>query len=75
MSSTKMHRILAVDDQKIFIKAFETLLRKQGYDFISASNGEDGIIKAGKYTPDLILLDLMMPGMDGREVCRSLKRP
>ncbi|MEK6791290.1 MAG: HD domain-containing phosphohydrolase [Deltaproteobacteria bacterium] len=74
MSSTKMHRILAVDDQKIFIKAFETLLRKQGYDFISASNGEDGIIKAGKYTPDLILLDLMMPGMDGREVCRRLKK-
>lgn len=71
---SKTQRILAIDDQKVFIKAFETLLRKQGYDFISALNGEDGIIKAGKYSPDMILLDLVMPDMDGCEVCRRLKK-
>jgi len=48
-------------------------LKQEGYETVSALNGEEGIRLAGKERPDLIILDIMLPIMDGFEVCRTLK--
>ena len=65
--------ILIVDDEIQDRKLLETLLRPEGYLTLSAANGEEALVSIAKQAPDLILLDLMMPGMDGYEVARILK--
>ena len=67
-------RILVVDDEADIVDLTMLILEQQGYSVISASNGDDAIEKAASEKPDLILLDLLMPGKDGLEVCRILKR-
>ncbi len=66
-------RILVVDDILPNVKLLEAKLTAQYYDVITAFNGEEAIKKAEADSPDLILLDIMMPGIDGFETCRRLK--
>jgi DNA-binding response OmpR family regulator len=69
----KQKKILAVDDNPNNTAIIEELFGEH-YDLRTASNGEDAIKIALEFKPDLILLDIMMPGMDGYEVCRRLRR-
>ncbi|NVO21042.1 MAG: response regulator transcription factor [Bacteroidetes bacterium] len=66
--------ILLVDDESDILDFVGYNLRKEGYSVITADNGKDAIVKAEKSRPHLILLDVMMPEMDGIETCRELKR-
>ena len=66
-------QILIVDDNSANLDIFETRLAAHGYDIITASDGAEGLAVAMERKPDLILLDIMMPKMDGIEVCRRLK--
>lgn len=66
-------KILIVDDEENCLKLIGAMVRNQGFDFETAINGEEALKIAGKYNPDIILLDIMMPGMTGYDVCRSLK--
>ncbi|MBK9392008.1 MAG: response regulator, partial [Bacteroidetes bacterium] len=65
--------IFVIDDVKINIEAIEILIAGEGLEVKSASNGEEALEKLKDYKPDLILLDLKMPGMDGYEVARRIK--
>lgn len=67
-------KILIIEDEKDILELIAFNLECSGYTVFKASNGEDGIPLAEKEFPDLILLDLMMPGMDGFDVCRILKQ-
>ena len=66
-------RILCVDDTEDVRELLRLRLRSAGYDALVAPDGESALAIAEAAQPDLVLLDLMMPGMDGYEVCRSLK--
>jgi two-component system alkaline phosphatase synthesis response regulator PhoP len=66
-------KILIVDDEPDILEFLEYNLKKEGYQVITAPNGEEGIKKAEAESPDLIVLDIMMPKMDGVEVCRNLR--
>ncbi|MDH5477010.1 MAG: response regulator [Nitrospinota bacterium] len=69
-----MHRILIVDDDpNVSLLMRLTLSRDGDFDLQVASNGEDALQMADQFHPDLMLLDLMMPGIDGMEVCRRIK--
>lgn len=66
-------KILFVDDEPGYARAVTYVLQKEGYEVITASNGLQGLIKAQKEEPDLIILDVMLPGIDGFEVCSRLR--
>ena len=66
--------ILLVDDEKDIVEFISYNLIKEGFVTYTASNGKDGIIEAIKHKPDLILLDVMMPEMDGIETCYELRK-
>jgi len=66
-------RVLVVDDNPANLEILETRLARQGYEVITARDGEEALVAARAKTPDLILLDVMMPGKDGIQVCRELK--
>jgi two-component system alkaline phosphatase synthesis response regulator PhoP len=68
-----MHKILIVDDEPDILEFLSYNLRKENYDVITASDGVEAIAIATKVIPELIILDIMMPGMDGIEVCRKLR--
>jgi DNA-binding response OmpR family regulator len=68
-----MPRILIVDDEPNLVLALEFLMKKEGYEIRAASNGEKAVEAAKEYRPDLILLDVMMPKMDGYEVCQHIR--
>jgi DNA-binding response OmpR family regulator len=65
-------RILIIDDEPELVKAVEVRLKASGYDVEVAYDGKAGIDKAKEVRPDLILLDFVMPSMDGYEVAREL---
>lgn len=67
-------RILIVDDDVDTLRLVGLMLQRQGYQIIAASNGNQGLAKAFEERPDLILLDVMMPDMDGYEVTRRLRK-
>ena len=66
-------RILVVDDEPLNVKLFAAILSSDSYEIIRAFNGEQALEKVNEEGPDLILLDIMMPGIDGFEVTRQLK--
>ena len=66
-------RILLVDDTKDILLVIARRLSSWGYDVVTADSGEEGLRIAEEQLPDLILLDIMMPKMKGREVCARLK--
>lgn len=67
------HRILLIDDEADILEFMEYNLRKAGYEVYTASNGADGLRMAAQHRPHLILLDMMMPVMDGAETCRAIR--
>ena len=69
----QMHKILLVDDEPDILEFMEYNLKKENYGIVKASNGREAIEKAKKEHPDLIILDIMMPEMDGIETCRMLR--
>ena len=66
-------RILVVDDEPDLLKSLSYRMKKSGYEVIEAASGEEGLDKAAKHSPDLILLDWRLPGLSGTEVYRRLK--
>jgi two-component system, OmpR family, alkaline phosphatase synthesis response regulator PhoP len=66
-------RIIAIEDEPDILEVIQYNLRKEGYEVTGVENGEEGLNLVRKDLPDLVLLDLMLPGMDGLEVCRRLK--
>jgi len=65
---------MAVDDEPDIIKLIGKILKKAGYEFVGCTSGEECLKKFEKEKPDLILLDIMMPGMDGWEVYKRIKK-
>jgi DNA-binding response OmpR family regulator len=66
-------KILVVDDEFAVRSLLDDFFTQHGYEVITAADGKEGLVLAAKELPDLILLDVMMPGIDGMEVCRRLK--
>lgn len=66
-------RILVVDDDAKILKVVGEALREEGYEALAASDGPGALAAYHKYSPDLIVLDVMMPGMDGFDVCNRLR--
>jgi two-component system, OmpR family, KDP operon response regulator KdpE len=67
-------RILVVDDEPRYVRAIRINLESRGYQVISAANGVEAVAMAANEAPDLILLDVKMPGMDGYEACRRIRQ-
>lgn len=70
----KKQKILVVDDYAENVELLEEMLRNGGYEVSTAYNGEEALQKTRQLLPDLILLDIMMPKMDGYEVCEELRK-
>lgn len=66
-------RILIVEDEEAIVEVVSQALRRHGYETASAADGDDALEKVFSLRPDLVILDLMLPKMDGWEVCRRLK--
>ena len=73
VEKSKMNRIIAVDDEKNNLKAIKRIFKDLDCMMEFAQNGEEALNLVNDFKPDLILLDIMMPGIDGYEVCRRLK--
>ncbi|OGC22897.1 hypothetical protein A2291_00125 [candidate division WOR-1 bacterium RIFOXYB2_FULL_42_35] len=69
----KKRRILIVEDEVEMLKALQLRLEANGYEVLTAQDGLSGLNKARSEKPDLILLDVMLPKMDGFKICRMLK--
>src|SRR5436190_13556248 len=67
-------KILVVDDEAVLVETIAYNLEQAGYQVITASDGTSALQAAHRETPDLIILDVMLPEMDGLEVCRQLRR-
>ncbi|MBC7223967.1 MAG: response regulator transcription factor [Anaerolineae bacterium] len=67
-------RVLVVDDDPPSVKMISFLLREEGYTVLTAENGEEALQMVEEEKPDLVILDVMMPKVDGLEVCRRLRR-
>jgi two-component system KDP operon response regulator KdpE len=67
-------RILVVDDEEAVLKLIGTVLEKESYTIFKATSGEEGLALFRQIAPDMVILDIMMPGMDGLEVCRRLRK-
>jgi two-component system cell cycle response regulator len=68
-----MARILIVDDSRTNLMFEEMLLHAAGFETVAASNGKEALVSVPQVLPDLIIMDIMMPIMDGIEACRHLK--
>ena len=69
-----MAKILVVDDEPSIVNLVAAYLKPEGYEIHTASDGPSGLKAARAFKPDLIILDIMLPGIDGFEVCRELRR-
>jgi two-component system KDP operon response regulator KdpE len=69
----KKLKILVIDDEEQIRRALKSILSTRAYEVLLASGGKEGIEKAIEITPDLVILDVAMPGMNGIEVCRELR--
>jgi len=66
-------KILVVEDDKFLRELITRKLAREGYDVVSAVDGEDGVVKVKENKPDIVLLDLILPGIDGFEVLAKIK--
>ncbi len=69
-----MAKILVVDDSPTELHVLQTILEKNGHEVVVADSGEAGIVKAKETLPDLVLMDVVMPGMNGFQATRRLSR-
>jgi two-component system response regulator RegX3 len=69
-----MTRVLVVEDEESYREALAYMLRKEGFDVVEAADGAEGLAAYDKVGADIVLLDLMMPGVPGTEVCRQLRQ-
>jgi CheY-like chemotaxis protein len=67
-------KILIVDDSKNIRKLVTVVLKNEGYEFSEAANGLDALSKVKLIRPDLVILDVVIPGMDGINVCKEIKK-
>ena len=67
------HKILVVEDEGDILELISYNLKREGYKVISSRDGEQGLTRIRTESPDLVILDLMLPGMDGIDVCRAVK--
>lgn len=74
MSSSAQSKILLVDDEDDILEMIGFNLEEEGYDVETAKDGKEAVRKAERYKPDLILLDVMMPEMDGMEACTEIRK-
>jgi two-component system KDP operon response regulator KdpE len=65
--------ILVIDDDKFLLKLIQRLLQPEGYSVFAATSGEEGLALFHQVAPDLVILDVMMPDLDGWEICRRLR--
>jgi signal transduction histidine kinase len=70
----KHRKILVVDDDRLNIRILAGILKGEGYTLVEANSGERALLAYADFLPDLVLLDVMMPGIDGFETCRQLNR-
>ena len=68
------HRILVVDDEVQIVRVLRGYLERAGFAVLTANDGREGLRLARQERPDLVILDLMLPGMDGLDVCRALRK-
>jgi DNA-binding response OmpR family regulator len=68
-----MQKILVVDDEPSIVRPLVFILKKEGYEVLTASNGEEGLQVVRAQKPDVIFLDVMMPKKNGYEVCKEIK--
>jgi two-component system alkaline phosphatase synthesis response regulator PhoP len=73
-NQTMAKKILVIDDEPQIVEICRDYIKAAGYEVSSASNGSEGLLKTRQEKPDLIVLDLMMPEMDGFEFCRVIRR-
>lgn len=73
MNQIKKYTVLSIEDTSSFRKLIKMALEFEGFQVLEAHDGQSGLDLAHSARPDLILLDLMMPGMDGLQVCQQLK--
>lgn len=73
MSTNNEYKILLVDDEPDILEFLSYNLKKEGYNVFTANNGKEAVTVAKKETPHLIILDVMMPDMDGIETCREIR--
>ena len=66
-------RILVVEDNELNLKLVRDVLRHAGFDVIEARSGEDGVVLAAECHPDLVLIDLQLPGIDGVEALKLIR--
>jgi two-component system cell cycle response regulator DivK len=66
-------RILVIEDNALNLKLVRDVLRHAGYEVVEARTGEEGLAAAANYEPDLVLMDLQLPGIDGMEALRRLR--
>lgn len=67
-------KIMTVDDEENLVELVKAILEAEGYEVITASNGKECLEKLKAVKPDLVLLDMMMPGMSGRETCEMIRK-
>ncbi len=65
--------VLVVEDEPIILRLLQVNLRLQGFEVVACSNGEDALRRAEERPPDVVVLDIVLPGIDGFEVCRRLR--
>lgn len=73
MADKPLHKVLVVDDEESILELLKYNLEKEGYEVRTAGDGAEAVEMARKFIPDLVLLDIMMPKMDGVEACRILR--
>lgn len=69
-----MYKILIIEDDKMIVEGVKDTLQFHDYDVVTAGSGKEGLTLLQKEKPDLIILDIMMPGVDGFEVCKKIKQ-
>ncbi|NTV29518.1 MAG: response regulator [Candidatus Omnitrophica bacterium] len=70
---SEIKKILVIDDEKMLHTMLKSIFASYGFEVISAFTGEEGLVEAVAKKPDLVILDVLMPGIKGREVCKRLK--
>ena len=67
-------RVLIVDDNRSLVTAAQRILQKAGFEAVTAFDGSEALERVREQKPDLIILDIVMPGLDGYDVCRALRK-